>query len=69
VPCRLSWRAHMNVVYIPSRMIPASRLTDLAARIQLIEAREMLCVTFRRLCCVQIYVAATVSSQGPSDDR
>jgi hypothetical protein len=40
----------VNIVDVPPRVIPACRFVDLAACVQLIEPREMLCVTFRRLC-------------------
>lgn len=57
--------AHVSIVYVPSRVIPACHFLDLAARVQLVESGKMLRITFCRLCCGQIYVAAADRRRGP----
>lgn len=43
---RFGRRAGVNVVDVPPGVIPACSLTDLAVLVQIVEATEMLCITF-----------------------
>jgi hypothetical protein len=65
--CCVRRRAHVDVAELSPRVGMACSLAYRAIAEQFVEASEMLCITFRGLCCGQIYVAAMSSSEGLSN--
>ncbi len=57
------WSRHVQVVEFAARVRPTCRFVNAAIFVQGVEAGEMLCITFRRLCCGQIYVAVVGKHQ------
>jgi hypothetical protein len=63
----IGWVAHVNVVKLFPRVGMTRCLAYRTGAEQFVEAAKMLCITFRRQRCRQVYVAAMASSQGLSN--